>query len=121
MSEKSVKSRLLIAFKSKQKHVGTNIFKMIRRHQDGVQLVLQEGLEASLMSEKEILIKGARIEVRYDTSDGPVGQMKFVPATLEGIKSAEAELQHLAYEHGLSSDDMTGVRHHVSHSNSPSK
>ena len=115
MEDKRVKSKLRYAIYKKNERLSTNIFKIVKRHSNGVYLILSDGLEAELVNEKEIMIKGSPITVTFGTSEGPVSQKSFTPATMEDIKSATANLQHLAYEKGLSSDDATEIRHHTAH------
>lgn len=115
MDDKNVKRKLRFAIYKKNEKLSTNIFQVVKRHSEGVYLVLQEGLKAELVSENEIMIKGSPITVTFDSSEGPSRQKIFTPATTEDIKTASAALQHLAYEKGLSADDATEIRHHNAH------
>lgn len=121
MSEdKNIKDKLRFVIRKKGVHLGTNIFKVVKRHSAGVYLVLQDGLEAELVSSNEIKISGARITVIFDQSDGPAKQ-KYIPATAADVHAAETALQHLAYEKGLSSDDSVGNSCRMSQSTPPMK
>ncbi len=108
--DKNIKAKLQFAIRKKGEHLGTNIFKVVKRHSEGVYLVLQDGLVAELVSPNEIKISGAKIIVTFEQSDGPAKQ-KYIPATAADIHTAETALQHLAYEKGLSSDDASGMSH----------
>lgn len=111
MSEdKNIKAKLRFVIRKNGVHLGTNIFKVVKRHSNGVYLILQDGLEAELVSPNEVKINGAKINVIFDQSDGPAKQ-KYIPATAADIHTAETALQHLAYEKGLSSDDASGMSH----------
>ena len=44
--DKNIKAKLQFAIRKKGEHLGTNIFKVVKRHSEGVYLVLQDGLVA---------------------------------------------------------------------------
>ena len=119
MSEKNVKARLRFGLRKKGSHIGTNIFKIVKRHSEGIYLVLQDGLTAEMIAPDEIMIKGSKIQVTFEDADGPARQRTYVPADIEKIHAGETALQHLAYEKGYTSEDVTVSNCRVSQSTPP--
>lgn len=119
MEEKNIKTRIKFALRKKDSNTGTNIFKYVKRHSDGIYLVLQDGLTAEMIAPDEIMIKGSKIQVTFEDADGPARQRTYVPAAIEKIRAGETALQHLAYERGYASEDVTVSNCRVSQSTPP--
>ncbi len=117
MADKNVKSRLRFGIRKKGENIVTNMFKAVKRHSDGVSLMLQPGLAAEILND-EVIIRGASINVIFDDTGSPIGQKRFIPATAESIRAQEAALQHMAFEKGLSTDDATCTNYRVSQAQS---
>ena len=116
MAEKNVKDRLRFALRKKGDHISTNIVKIVKRHSDGIYLVLQDGLTAEMVTPNEIMIKGAKIQVNFEDADSPARQRTYIPADIESIHAEAAALQHLLYEKGYVSEDVSVPNYRVSQS-----
>ena len=119
MAENNVKVRLRFILRKKGSHIGTNIFKIVKKHSDGIYLVLQDGLTAEMVTPNEIMINGAKIQVIFEDGDGPARQRTYVPADIESIHAEAAALQHKLYEKGYTSEDVSIPNCRVSQSKPP--